>query len=454
MTYPSSLRAPAVLTLAALLLGPAAGPPRRTAGQEAAARPNIVLILADDLGYGDLGVYGHPLIRTPRIDGLAREGVRLTSYYAGAPACTPARAALLTGRYPQRMGLGSVLMPESTAGFPPREVTMAEALATAGYRSAAIGKWHVGHASPSLLPTGQGFASWFGLPYSNDMIIPWVQTMVPLRLYRDAAPLDGEVRQEELTRRYTEEAVRIIREAAAPATPARAPFFLYLAHNMPHLPIRASDAFRGRSPAGLYGDVIEELDWSTGQILDALDSTGLARHTLVVFVSDNGPWLDLPARMLQAGNEPWHAGSAGLLRGSKGTTWEGGVRVPGIIRWPGTIPAASVSHGLTTAMDVFATLIAAGGASAALTNALDGRDLRAHLAGDGPSPTSEFVYVNGSQIEGIRQGAWKLRVTKDAAPQLFHLELDPSERYDRAAAEPAVVERLRQRLDAIRLTPD
>lgn len=435
---------PAAAALLAAASAPFSEPVRAQAPGAPARPPNVVVILADDLGYGDLGAYGHPLIRTPRLDALARDGVRLTSYYAGAPACTPARAALLTGKYPQRVGLGAVLGPEATIGIPAGELTLAEALKARGYQTAVVGKWHLGHATAAHLPGGQGFDSWFGLPYSNDMIPPWVQTTVPLRLFRNGSAIDGEVDQDTLTERYTAEATAFIRGAAP-----KGPFFLYLPHSMPHLPIRASATFRGRSAAGLYGDVIEELDASTGAILDALAAAGVADHTIVVFTSDNGPWHDLPARMLQKGNEPWHTGTAGLLRGAKASTWEGGVRVPALVRWPGVVPAGRVSGGMATAMDLYATIATAAGA--ALPPGIDGHDLRAFLAGAAESPTREFFYVNNRSVEGVREGPWKLRRRTDgsgSAPELFHLERDPSERYDVASKEPAVVGRLGAKLRA------
>ena len=414
------------------------------AGAQTQPRPNIVLILADDLGYGDLASYGHPTIRTPRLDRLAQQGVRLTSYYSGSALCTPARAALLTGRYGARVGLPNVLGPESKLGLRRGEVTLASALRGAGYQTMAIGKWHLGHASPEQLPTGQGFDAWFGLPYSNDMMPPFVQTSVPLRLYRNGAPLEGDVDQDPLTERYTEEATAFVARAAT-----KGPFFLYLAHSMPHLPIHTSARFRGRSPAGLYGDVIEMLDWSTGEIVDALERAGVSDRTIVVFVSDNGPWIELPARMLQAGNAAWHVGSSGLLRGSKNTTFEGGPRVPAIVRWPGVAPASRVSDGMASAMDLFATLAAAGGASLPRDLALDGHDLRAFLAGSAASPTHEFAYIAGPRVEAVRVDEWKLRIAPGAEPELYHLALDPSERYNRANSEPATVERLRRRIEAL-----
>lgn len=455
----------------------AGGPP-----QPSAARPpNIVLILADDLGYGDLGSYGHPIIRTPRIDRLAREGLRFSSYYAGAPSCTPSRAALLTGRYPIRVGLPQVLGPEATNGLPRGEVTLADGLKTRGYRTMMIGKWHLGHARPEMLPTAHGFDDWFGLPYSNDMLPPFVQTQVPLRLYRHGVPEDGPVDQDALTMRYTEAAVEFVRKADASQ-----PFFLYLAHNMPHLPIHAPARFRGRSAAGLYGDVIEMLDWSTGEIVDALAARGLTDNTIVVFTSDNGPWLDLPARMLQDGNQPWHAGSAGLLRGAKGSTWEGGMRVPAIVTWPRRIAAGQVSAALATSMDLSVTLLEAAGAPvppdrdghslAALFDARSGEQAVASPQSARPATSTRsapstpsvasaqsaqsaqsaeaapFFYFQDANLQGVREGPWKLRQVRDEPATLFHLDLDPSERYDRAAEHPEIVQRLRDRLRAFAAT--
>jgi len=408
--------------------------------QPAADAPNIVLVLADDLGYGDLASYGHPLIRTPRLDRLAHEGVRFTSYYAGAAACTPARAALLTGRYGVRAGLGNVVGPDSPLGLPSSEITLAEGLRTRGYRTMAVGKWHLGSASAEHLPLAHGFDRWFGLPYSNDMMPPWVKTNRPLRMYRDAQPIDGEVDQANMTVKYTEEAVQFVRESKGK------PFFLYLAHNMPHLPIHAADRFRGKSRAGVYGDVIEMLDWSTGEVLDALEREGVAKRTIVVFTSDNGPWNDLPPRMLHGGVEPWHTGSAGLLRGSKATTYEGGSRVPAIIRWPGRVAPDRVSPQIATAMDLYVTLTEAAGASVPADRPIDGDSLVPMLEGKPSVRERPYFYFSGPQLEAVRQGNWKLRMTKDAGVELFDLENDPSERYNRASARPEIVKRLESML--------
>ncbi|MGH9160556.1 MAG: sulfatase family protein [Vicinamibacteraceae bacterium] len=439
---------PLVMTIVAIAASPAGiesqTTPRapttsaRHEGQAATSRgsvPNVVLILADDLGYGDLGSYGHPTIRTPRLDRLAQEGIRLTSYYAGAPACTPARAALLTGRYAARMGLAEVVMPEDTHGLPASELTLAEALESRGYQTKMVGKWHLGHATRDLLPTAHGFDSWFGLPYSNDMIPPWVQTTHPLRLYRDECPLDEAVEPSTLTERYTDEAVRFIQGA-------REPFFLYVAHNMPHLPIGATKPFKGRSRAGLYGDVIETIDWSTAQMLDALDERMAAGRTVVVFVSDNGPWSNAPPRMLQGGVQPWHTGSTGPLRGAKGTTWEGGVRVPAIIRWPDQIRAGRASAEPADATDLYVTLLEAAGAAVPPDRPVDGRSLMPLLRDGAPLAPRKLYFFREAALEAIREGPWKLRVEEGGAPELYNLDEDPGERFDRAAQEPALVARL------------
>jgi arylsulfatase A-like enzyme len=293
----------------------------------APTRPNIVILFADDLGYGDLGAYGNPVIKTPNLDKLAAEGAQLTSFYAH-PSCSPSRSALLTGRYPVRPGgVPRVLGPESESGLAATEITIASALKSQGYRTKAIGKWHLGHAKEEFLPTAHGFDEYFGLLYSNDMIRPWVQTDRPLQLYRNNEALAEHVDQSTLTRRYTAEAVSFIKDSAAQ------PFFLYVPYAMTHLPLAASEAFKGKSKGGLFGDAVEELDWSAGTILQALRDAGVENNTLVIWTSDNGPWQNLPDRMLQTGpdgldNKAWHVGTPGPFRGSKGSTYEGGVASP------------------------------------------------------------------------------------------------------------------------------
>jgi len=393
------------------------------------------------LGYGDLGCYGHPLIRTPHLDKMARDGVRLTSFYVGAPVCSPSRASLLTGRYPVRCGMPGNTGPGSDRHLPESEITIADMLKARGYRTMAVGKWHLGHQRPELLPTGRGFDSWYGLPYSNDMRKPWVQTDEPLQLYRDTEPIEHPVNQDTLTERYTDEAVKFI-EASDDA-----PFFLYLAHSMPHLPVRTSERFRGASDGDLYGDVIETIDWSVGRIRRTLEEKGIADNTLVIFTSDNGPWLDLPERMLHEGVERWHGGSPGPLRGAKGTTYEGGFRVPMIACWPGHIPPDTRNAHVATTMDVLPTLAALSGATFPGDRTLDGCDILPLLQGKTESPHEYFYYFRGDHLQAVRHGDWKLRrETPNAEVELFHLGRDPRELYNVAGAHPEVVQHLADRM--------
>ena len=353
-----------ILALAGLAAGVSAPPPR------AARRPpNFIVILADDQGYGDLGSYGHPTLRTPNIDRLAAEGQRWTSFYA-AYVCTPSRAQLLTGRLAVRTGLSSgVLFPDSTGGLQPEEITVAEVLKTRGYATAIVGKWHLG-VLPPYLPTNQGFDSYFGIPYSNDMdqtgegltaadrfqryMDPRVDYFnVPLM--RNGAIVERPAQQTTITRRYTDEGIAFIKAHRDQA------FFLYLAHNMPHMPLFRSKEFEDHSRRGRYGDAIEEIDANVGRIIATLRDLKIDQNTLVLYLSDNGPW----APYLEQG------GSAGLLRGAKATTWEGGVRVPAIFWWPGTIRSGVVT-GMGSELDVLQTFAALAGAQPPADRGLDG----------------------------------------------------------------------------------
>ncbi len=410
----------------------------------AASKPNLVILFADDLGYGDLGCYGHPTMRTPHLDRMAVEGVRFTQFYAAAPVCTPSRAALLTGRLPIRSGLTRVLFPYSDGGIQDNEVTIAEALKPAGYATACVGKWHLGHL-PQYLPTRHGFDRYFGIPYSNDMARPFAtgpryNPGPPLPLMRNEEIIETNPDQAELTPRYTAEATAFIRDAAR----ARKPFFLYLPYTFPHVPLFASARFQGKSARGLYGDVVEEIDWSVGEILGALRHNKVDRDTLVMFTSDNGPWLI----------KKEEGGSAGLLREGKGSTWEGGMREPFLARWPGRIPAGTVSAEFGSTMDLFPTCLAAAGLPLPPGIAYDGQDLGPYLRREKSGREALLYYYSDTELRAVRKGPWKLHVASNAPwdgppgvqkhdpPLLFHLLHDPSERYDLAAKHPDVVREL------------
>ena len=411
--------------------------PRMATAEHGTPKPNIVVLFADDVGYGDLGCYGHPTIRTPHIDRLAADGIRLTSFYS-APTCVPARTQLMLGVYPPRVNLGGTGA-GGRGGIPADRITLAQAIKRAGYRTAMMGKWHLGYARDEYLPVGKGFDTWFGLPYSNDMRKPWVKTNVPLWLYQNTEKIEHPVDQDTLTTRYTEHAVEFIQGAKDE------PFFLYLAYSMAHLPLHTTDRFRGKSRGGLYGDVVQTIDWSVGQVTETLRNTGHEDNTIVVFASDNGPWLNLPARMLQEGNLPWHAGSPGHLSGAKATTLEGGPRVPCIIRWPGHIQPGQTSADMAAGMDLYVTLINA--AHGRLPEyAVDGHDLMPWLTGKKPtSPRNTFLYFRGrGKPDALRVGPWKLRTINGV--QLFNLDVDPSERYNRAEEKPELVKQLTGRM--------
>jgi len=420
------------------------------AGAAEGARPNVVVILADDLGYGDLGCYGHPTIRTPHLDRMAAEGLRFTQFYSAAEVCTPSRAALLTGRLPVRSGMCShqrrVLFPNSGGGLPAEEVTLAELLKSAGYDTACVGKWHLGHL-PQFLPTGHGFESYFGIPYSNDMdrvpdspkgrqaFLDPKSEYWNVPLLRDTEVVERPADQRTITRRYADEAVSFIKGHAGGDGK---PFFLYLASTMPHVPLFRSGEFENASRRGLYGDVVEELDANVGRVLDALRDGGLAEDTLVVFTSDNGPWL----------TQGLQGGSAGLLRDGKGSTWEGGMRVPGIAWRPGMI-APGVTAELASTLDLLPTVCALAGVAPPADRPLDGYDLAPLLRGE-PSPREEMFYYRGPDLYAVRHGRWKAHlVTRPGygpgereehdPPILYDLEADPSETTDVAKDRPEVL---------------
>ena len=402
-------------------------------------KPNIIIIFTDDMGYGDVGVYGHPTIRTPNLDRMAEEGMKFTQFYTAASVCTPSRAGLLTGRLPVRNGMMSrefrVLFPFSSKGIPVEEITIAEALKEQDYATAAVGKWHLGYETP-YLPTDNGFDSYYGIPYSNDMDYEGWQ---PVPLMRDKEIIEAPVDQTTLTPRYTEESLKFIRDHR------EKPFFLYLAHTFPHIPLYTSDDFRGTSSRGLYGDVIEEIDWSTGQILNELAILGLAKNTLVFFTSDNGPWL----------TEDQEGGSAGLLKDGKGTTWEGGMRVPALAWWPGTVPAGVVSQALGTTMDLFSTSLALANAQQPEDRIIDGVDLTPVLTGEAESVRDVVFYYRSEELFAVRKGPWKAHFITQSSyvgdepithsqPQLYNLEIDPSERFNIADEHPEVLSEIRE----------
>jgi arylsulfatase A len=396
-------------------------------------KPNFVILLADDLGYSDLSCYGSQRIRTPNLDKMASEGLRFTSFYAAAPVCTPTRAALLTGCHPVRVGLGHrVLFPYSDTGLHRDEITIADTLKKTGYRTHCIGKWHLGHHK-EFLPTRQGFDSYFGIPYSNDMgnVNYKAQNFVspPLPLMKDDEIVESGPDQALLTRRYTEDAVRFIESSKDK------PFFLYFAYHMPHTPLFASEKFKGKSQAGIYGDAVEELDWSVGEVMAALKRAGVDDDTVVLFTSDNGG-------VRPESNTP--------LRGRKNTTWEGGMREPCIVRWPGHVRKGSFTDEMATVMDVHPTFANIAGAD--LTRAVDGRDISNVLFKNGNSPHDALFYYRDERLQAVRDRQWKIHMYEEEwtdedrartkGAMLFDLRNDIGETTDVASKHPDIVKRL------------
>jgi arylsulfatase A-like enzyme len=431
--------------------------------QPEASLPNFVIIFTDDQGYGDLGAYGHPTLNTPNLDRLAAEGQKWTQFYVADPVCTPSRAALLTGRYPIRNGMTStkrgVLFPDSSGGLPQSEITIAEVLKQKGYTTTAIGKWHLGHLPP-FLPMAQGFDSYFGIPYSNDMNNNGASAVYldnaenpqyqanslnfDVPLMADDRIVERPANQNTITRRYTERALAYIEENQG------RPFFIYLAHNLPHIPLFTHPEYKQRSRAGLYGDVIEEIDWSVGRIIKKLTDLGLRQKTLVIFTSDNGPWLAFKT----------HGGSAGPLRGGKGTTFEGGQRVPAIFWGPGMVKPG-VIHEMGSTLDILPTLAALSGAKIPKDRKLDGYDLSPLLKGRSTKgPRKTFFYWTQATLFAVRSENWKLNIRQTdpvnywraiielEKPELYDLESDVSEKYDRASEMPELVRELTNLISA------
>jgi arylsulfatase A-like enzyme len=437
-------RAAGLLALLALA-APAAADDRRP--------PNLVVVFADDAGYADLGCFGGPADQTPHLDRMAHEGVRLTDFYVAQAVCSASRTALLTGCYPNRLGILGALNPASTTGISDREMTVAQVLKARGYATAAFGKWHLGW-QPKFLPTRHGFDEYYGLPYSNDMLPRPNNKFPPLPLFDGDKVVATDPDLSRLTTAYTEHAVSFI------ARNKDRPFFLYVPHTMPHVPLAVSEKFRGKSPGGLYGDVIREIDWSVGQILAALKEHGLDGRTLVIFTSDNGPWLSY-------GN---HGGSAGPLREGKGTTWEGGVRMPFVARWPGRIPAGSVCREPVMTIDLLPTFAGLAGAELP-KNPIDGKDVWPLLAGTpgAKGPQEAYYFYWDRELQAVRSGPWKLHFAhkyrtlagqpggRDGKPAnyqqtetplaLYDLAADPGETKDVAAEHPDIVGRLKKLAD-------
>ncbi len=401
--------------------------------------PNIVVIFADDLGYSDLSCYGAEKIKTPRLDKMADEGMRLTDFYCNSPVCSPSRAGLLTGRYPIRMGINHVFFPYSEDGLDASEITIAHVLKERGYATACIGKWHLGHL-PQFLPTRRGFDYYYGIPYSNDMDVE-ERGDPPVPLMRNEEIIEQPVDQRTVTKRYTEEAVSFIKEHSDE------PFFLYLPHTMPHVPLYVSEEFEGLSEGGLYGDVIEEMDWSTGVILDAIQEAGIDENTLVIFTSDNGPWLV----------KGEHGGKADPLRHGKGTTFEGGMRVPCIMRWPSVIQAGRVENAPAITLDFLPTFAALAGADVPGDRVIDGSDISGILTGKGKRAHEDIYYFNRDELQAFRSGKWKLKrpfsgrvygVPEEHPLLLTDLEADPGETSNLADKHPQMVARMSEQMDA------
>jgi arylsulfatase A-like enzyme len=445
----------AIIVLSGIYLCQSARAQARSAGTQ--RLPNIIIIFADDLGYADVGAFGAKGYVTPHLDQMAREGIRLTNFYSAQAVCSASRAALLTGCYPNRVGIRGALNHAANHGINADETLIAEVVKTKGYATAAFGKWHLGH-HPQFLPTRHGFDEYLGLPYSNDM---WPKNPAATIKYPDLPLIENEKviesdpDQSQLTTRYTERAVSFIERHKDK------PFLLYLAHSMPHVPLFVSDKFRGKTSRGLYGDVISEIDWSVGQILNALRQNKIDDNTLVIFTSDNGPWA-------LYGD---HGGSAAPLRGYKATAFDGGVRVPFIARWPKRLPAGRVIHNPAMTIDLLPTVARLIGAKLPADRIIDGRDLWALLSGvkNAPDPHDALYFYWGQELQAVRSGRWKLHLPHDydihtpgngggrgkvsrqrIELSLFNLETDIGETTNVADQYPDVVKRLMKYVERAR----
>jgi len=446
------------LVAAALAMPGCGGDFRQASGGKSTDKPNVVIIFCDDVGYADIGVFGAKGYETPNLDRMAAEGVKFTDFYAAAPSCTPSRAALMTGCYPQRVSLPNVIGPSAKIGISDQEQTIAEIIKPLGYATACYGKWHLGH-HPKFLPTRHGFDEYFGLPYSNDMWPkhPTNKSFPDLPLIEGERIIEYNPDQTQLTTWYTERAVKFIEKNKD------RPFFLYVPHSMAHVPLFVSDKFKGKSEQGLYGDVMMEIDWSVGQILSTLKRLDIDERTLVIFCSDNGPWLSYGD----------HAGSAKPLREGKGTTFDGGQREPTVMRMPGKIPAGTVCNEPASTIDFLPTIAKLTGAKLP-ANRIDGKDIWPLMSGvsGAKSPHEAFFYYRSFALEAVRSGKWKLHLPHSyrtlagrpggtggqpaeyeqakIGPALFDLENDIGEQHDVSARHPEIVKRLMALADEMR----
>lgn len=428
-------------------------------------KPNFIVIFADDLGYGDLSSFGNPSIVTPELDKMAMEGQKWTNFYVGAPVCTPSRAALMTGRLPVRNGLMSdkvrVFHPNSANGMPEKEITIAEQLKKGGYSTLMVGKWHLGHRE-QFLPTNHGFDYYYGIPYSNDMDITrklngamdywelWTEKYMDLTSEDFNVPVmqgvdivERPADQNNLVKKYTDASIDLIKQHENDENP----FFLYLAYNLPHVPLFASEDFRGKSKRGLYGDTVEEIDYNIGRIIQTLKDEGLDENTIVVFTSDNGPWL--PTQI--------SGGSAGLLRNGKGTTWEGGMREPTIFWGPSNVKPGIITE-MGTTMDLFSTFSAIAGIEMPKDREMDGVDLSPVLFQKEKGARNEVYYYRERELYAIRVGSFKAHfITKPGygndkkyhnPPLLYNVDQDPSEKFDIAANHPEVIKQINEVIKA------